>query len=135
MSVTDSSRIQTTVRVALVLIGEAFRVLLVGYFVLLVLDQIWPGFASYQINMNWWLAAVVVAGLPLIFGEPKMDTSATSPAEKKSRFTNVALIAVSLIGAGIVYSRLPDSGSLQIISPILSAIFIYTLGKLLSSDK
>ena len=135
MSVTDFSRIQTTGRVALVLIGETFRVLLSGYFVLLVLDQIWPGFASYQINMNWWLGAVIVTGLPLIFGDSKLDVSATNLTEKKSRFTNIALIAVSLIGAGIVYSRLPDSGSLQIISPILSAIFIYTLGVLLLSDK
>jgi hypothetical protein len=127
------SKILTVYRIILPFIQETFRILLVGYIILLVIDQLIPGFASFQIHLNALLWAVIITGLitVLVRQDP---ISEARPAARPGLGARAALVLVSLIGAYVVFSKLGELGDWRFVMALLSAGFIYLLGSQLLFD-
>lgn len=121
-------------RIIITLVEETFRIALVAYIVLLVLDQLISGFVSSQVNLNVLLWAVIITGLITILVNRAESPAETGQAIRPGIWSHVVLSGVSLVGGYFVFSKLGDLGSWRMVVALITAGLIYLIGSQLLFD-
>ena len=122
----------TTARFGRFFANEVFRVLLLVYLLLYLLEQYAPGFVLYSVNLTWMLVAVVITGIiSSLFPEEK-------PMEMKDTTLRlrdyVFIILLAAAGGVLVYIKVKSVGVFSIPLSILSGLIIVLLSFLLMTD-
>jgi hypothetical protein len=134
MNSVAGSKAQAGYRLVGMLIEESFRILLVGYILLLILDQLLAGFASSQMNLNMLLGAVIITGLLTFIINRESVAAEPDKVNQSGRGSRLLIALIGLIGAYVVFTKLPGLGEWRIGVAILTAGLIYLLGSQLLND-
>ncbi len=127
------SRAVTTAHFGRFLANEIFRMLLLVYLLLYLLEQYVPGFVTYSVNLTWMLVVVIVTGcIGALFPEKNVAKQQNTPLRIRD-YVFVILLAVA--GGVLVYVKVKSMGAFSIPLSILSALIIALLSVLLMTDK
>jgi len=110
-------------------ISHLFQTLLVTYLILLLLEQIWPGFVSIYLNLNYLLGLTVVAGILDVFTKKK------KVKEKVKKSDYYLIYALGILGAIIIKYKTVDLNYLSWIISIIAGILIILLSHLILEDE
>lgn len=111
------------------IINYLFQSLLVGYLILLLIEQIWAGSVSFYLNLNYLLIAVIFIGILDVFSEHKK--------QEYKKPTTKDYVYISLLGiAGFAIIKLKTSqlGWLSWLISIIAGILIILLSILVLEE-
>ena len=109
-------------------ISHLFQTLLVTYLILLLLEQIWPGFVSIYLNLNYLLGLTIVAGILDVFTKKKKIK------EKIKKSDYYLIYALGILGAVIIKFKTADLNYLSWIISIIAGILIILLSHLILEE-
>lgn len=112
---------------------EALPALLVLYPLMLLLDDLEPGFVRSVVNPHWFLVAMIVAGV--IAGKNESSPSTTVEGEKEGKrgFIVVACTTAVIVGLWIAW-RL-HAGALGIVVALFAAIAVFAAASMFGDEK
>ena len=111
------------------LVNHVFQTLLVTYLLLLLIEQIWTGFVSIYLNLNYLLIIVIIAGILDVFSEHK--TPKKQPI-KKTDYLFILLLGIA--GFAIIKTKTTELGWLSWLISIIAGILIILLSLLVLED-
>ncbi|MFH0906218.1 MAG: hypothetical protein V1824_02690 [archaeon] len=110
------------------LVSHIFQTLLVTYLILLLIEQIWTGFVSVYLNLNYLLIVVIIAGIIDVFAEHK-------PQKQKTKKSDYVLIyALGILGFAIIKFKTIELGWLSWVISIIAGILIILLSLLILEE-
>jgi hypothetical protein len=109
-------------------INHLFQTLLVTYLILLLLEQIFPGFVSTYLKLNYLLILTIAAGILDIFTKQKK----VKQKPKKSDY--YLIYALGILGAIIIKYKTADLSYLSWIIAIIAGILIILLSHLILEE-
>ena len=110
------------------LINHLFQTLLITYLILLLLEQIYTGFVSTYLNLNYLLILVIASGILDIFTEKK-------EIKQKTKRKDILLIYVlGILGFLIIKFKTADLNYLSWIISIIAGILIILLSHLILEE-
>lgn len=110
------------------LINHVFQTLLVTYLILLLLEQIWKGFVSTYLNINYLLILVILAGILDVFTEHK---ETKEPATKKDY---ILIYFLGILGTIIIKFKTASLDWLSWVISIIAGILIILLSHLVLEE-
>jgi hypothetical protein len=112
------------------IINHLFQTLLVTYLLLLLIDQIWSGFVSLYLNINYLLIIVIVLGVLDIFSEhPQLNI-------KKANWKDyLFILLLGIAGFIIIKFKTSSLGALSWVISIIAGILIILLSILILEDE
>lgn len=110
------------------LVSHIFQTLLVTYLILLLIEQIWTGFVSVYLNLNYLLVIVIIAGIVDVFAEHKPQKSKT----QKSDY--ILIYALGILGFAIIKFKTIELGWLSWVISIIAGILIILLSLLILEE-
>ncbi|MDY6794624.1 MAG: hypothetical protein SWK76_04985 [Actinomycetota bacterium] len=115
---------------------NVFAASLNAYIVLIVLDKLKYGFASFFFNMNILLAVVVVTGCVAVLTSSltRDRGTATTPALSWNKVC-IAVVFLGVAGAIMIYFGSATTGATLIVSLVVGGVLIYVLALLLILDQ
>ncbi|MEM3067675.1 MAG: DUF1616 domain-containing protein [Thermoplasmata archaeon] len=112
------------------LVNHIFQTLLVSYLILLLIEQIWKGFVSLYLNLNYLLVAVIIAGILDVFSEHNIIE------RKKPKITDyIFIIILGVAGFFIISFKTQQLGFLSWIISVIAGILIILLSILILEDE
>jgi len=111
------------------LVNHIFQTLLVTYLILLLTEQIWTGFVSTYLNLNWLLIIVIIAGILDVFSEHKKPKQ-----EKPTKKDYIFISLLGLAGFFIIKFKTPELGWLSWLISIIAGILIILLSILVLEE-
>lgn len=106
---------------------ETFKVSVVTFLLLYVLEDIKPSFVENFLSMYYFLWATILSGVvAVILQNNNFFTAEESPLQSKRRFHILNLIC-ACVGAGLLYARIQDQGVMAIIIAMISGAVIYLI--------
>ena len=111
------------------IINYTFQAVLILYLVLLLTEQIWTGFVSLYINLNYLLIIVIIFGILDVFSEhqPKKRQRI-----KKRDYYFIYILGI--IGFIIIKYKTPELGWLSWLISIIVGILIILLSRLILEE-
>ena len=110
------------------IVSHIFQTLLVTYLILLLTEQIWAGFVSTYLNLNYLLVIVILAGIIDVFAEHK-------PKKQKTKKSDHILIYVlGILGFTIIKFKTGDLGWLSWVISTIAGILIILLSLLILEE-
>ncbi|MBI5038106.1 MAG: hypothetical protein HZC01_05390 [Candidatus Kerfeldbacteria bacterium] len=107
---------------------EVFKVMLVTFLMLYVLEDIQPGFVGNFLEFNYFLWGTIGCGFLVIILQNNYTFIALDEAaaarKKSGHLWNGAW---ALAGAGLVYTRIHDHGIVAVIISLVAGFIIYQL--------
>ncbi len=116
------------------IINYIFQTILVTYLILLLLEQIWQGFVSVYLNLNYLLIAVIIVGILDVFS---LHEDKKNERTKKSKWYDYLFIVIlGILGFVIILFKTKDSLDLWLSSLIsgIAGILIILLSILILSE-
>lgn len=110
------------------IINHLFQTLLVTYLLLLLIEQIWPGFVSVYLNLNYLLVLTIIAGILDVFTEHNVIK------EKPKRSDYILIYFLGIIGAIIIKFKTAELDYLSWIISIIAGILIILLSHLILEE-
>ncbi len=110
------------------IINHSFQTMLVLYLVLLLLEQIKTGFVSNYLNLNYLLVIVIILGILDVFSEHNFIV------KKPNKFDYGFIVALGILGFGIIKYKTIELGFLSWIISIIAGILIILLSFLILSE-
>ena len=110
------------------LINYLFQTLLVTYLILLLLEQIYTGFVSTYLNLNYLLILVIASGILDIFTEKK------EIKQKVKRKDYLLIYILGILGFLIIKFKTADLNYLSWIISIIAGILIILLSHLILEE-
>lgn len=111
------------------IINYLFQSLLVGYLILLLIEQIWTGSVSFYLNLNYLLVIVIIAGILDVFSEHK-EQECKKPAIKD--YVYISLLGIA--GFVIIKFKTAQLGWLSWLISIIAGILIILLSLLVLEE-
>jgi hypothetical protein len=111
------------------LINHLFQTLLVTYLILLLIEQIYTGFVSTYLNLNYLLILVIASGILDVFTKQKKVKETT----KKSDY--YLIYALGILGTIIIKFKTAELGYLSYIISIIAGILIILLSHLILEEE
>lgn len=111
------------------IITNIFQSLLVTYLLLLLLEEVFPGFVSNYLNINYLLVIVIILGIVEVFYGKEQKQK---PATKKDKYLTYVL---GVLGFIILKFKTVDLNVLSWIISIIGGILIILLGLLILEDE
>ena len=111
------------------LINHLFQNLLVVYLILLLIEQIFSGFVSTYLNLNYLLVGVILAGILDVFSE--------HPIYRKQEITwkdYTFIIILGILGFAIIKYKTSSLGWLSWLISIVAGILIILLSILVLQE-
>ncbi len=121
-----------TKRSIYVIIAEIFKVSLLTYFILFIVEEFNEGIISNYFNLNILLTIIVVAGIGTVLLNTDDQIEQRKGLRAKELFT---IIAVAIIGGALVFFKLRDIGVTAYIVSFLSIVLIFIISILIINDK
>ncbi len=110
------------------LINHLFQTLLITYLLLLLIEQIYPGFVSTYLNLNYLLVIVILSGILDVFTElPKKK-------EKITKKDYILIYTLGILGAIIIKFKTAELNYLSWIISIIAGILIILLSHLILEE-
>jgi len=114
------------------IIAEIFKVSLLTYFILFIIEEFNKGIISNYFNFNILLTIIVVTGIATVL----LDTDDQIEQRKNLRTKELlTIIAVAIIGGAIVFFKLQDVGIIAYIISFLSMVLVFLISILIVNDK
>ena len=110
------------------LINYLFQTLLITYLILLLLEQIYTGFVSTYLNLNYLLILVIASGILDIFTEKK------EIKQKVKRKDYLLIYILGILGFLIIKFKTADLNYLSWIISIIAGILIILLSHLILEE-
>ena len=110
------------------LINHLFQTLLVTYLILLLLEQIFPGFVSTYLNINYLLVLTIAAGILDVFSEHEVIK------QRIKRKDILFIYVLGILGTIIIKYKTIDLGYLSWIISIIAGILIILLSHLILEE-
>ncbi|MCD4759902.1 hypothetical protein K8R33_03365 [archaeon] len=110
------------------IISHLFQTLLITYLILLLIEQIYTGFVSTYLNLNYLLILTIAAGILDVFTVKKKVKEKT----KKSDY--YLIYALGILGAIIIKYKTADLNYLSYIISIIAGILIILLSYLILEE-
>lgn len=122
-----------TRRTMIFFVGELFRVSLLGYLVVLLLEYMVPLFVSLFFNSSILLGVVLASGIcTSLYPE---DRSEHTKVKKRVRVRDIVFIVLlAVTGALLIYTKTKPIGTIAIAIAALSGVIIALLSLLLLID-
>ena len=111
------------------LVNHTFQTMLVTYLVLLLIEQIWVGFVTVYMNLNWLLGIVIVLGVLDVFSEPQPRKK-----EKVKKTDYLFISALGILGFVIIKFKTVELGWLSWLISIVAGILIILLSLLVLEE-
>ena len=113
---------------------ELFSVMLVTYLLLLLLETIWEGFISLHLNLNQLLIIVIITGaIAVLTG--KEDYEIKKEKESITTKDHIFIIGAGILGSGIIYYKIQETGWLSYVISAMAGILIILLSILILEDE
>ena len=110
------------------LVNHLFQTLLITYLILLLIEQIYTGFVSTYLNLNYLLILVIASGILDVFSEHKKIEQKTT---KKDYYL---IYTLGILGAIIIKYKTADLNYLSWIISIIAGILIILLSYLILEE-
>jgi len=112
-------------------ISYSFQSLLVTYLILLLIEQIWTGFVSTYLNLNYLLIVVIILGILDVFSEHKPIKK-----EKPTKKDYIFISLLGILGFIIIKYKTSELGWLSWVISVIAGLLIVLLSLLvLEEDK
>lgn len=111
------------------IINYLFQSLLVGYLILLLIEQIWKGSVSFYFNLNYLLIVVIIIGILDVFSEHQEKKQ-----EKIKPRDYLFIIVLGILGFIIIKFKTGELGWLSWLISIIAGILIILLSILVLED-
>ncbi len=111
------------------IVNYSFQTLLVTYLVLLLVEQVWTGFVSAYMNLNYLLIAVIAAGVIGVFSEHEKKKEEV----RKRDYVFIALLGIA--GFAIIKFKTAQLGYLSWIISVIAGMLIILLSILVLEDE
>jgi hypothetical protein len=113
---------------------ELFSVILVTYLLLLLLETIQEGFISSHLNLNQLLIIVIITGaIAVLTG--KEDYEIKKEKESITTKDHIFIIGAGILGSGIIYYKIQETGWLSYVISAMAGILIILLSILILEDE
>jgi len=110
------------------LVSHIFQTLLITYLLLLLLEQIWTGFVSTYLNLNYLLVLVILSGILDVFAEHEIKQ------EKPKKSDYYLVYVLGILGTIIIKYKTAELGYLSWIISIIAGILIILLSLLILEE-
>jgi hypothetical protein len=110
------------------LINHLFQTLLVTYLILLLIEQIYTGFVSTYLNLNYLLILTIASGILDVFTEKKKTKQTPT---KKDYYL---IYALGILGIIIIKFKTVELGYLSWIISIIAGMLIILLSHLILEE-
>jgi hypothetical protein len=110
------------------LVSHIFQTFLVTYLILLLTEQIWTGFVSTYLNLNYLLAIVILSGIIDVFAEHKPKKQITT------KLDYYLIYSLGIIGTIIIKFKTTELGWLSWVISIIAGILIILLSLLILEE-
>ncbi len=110
------------------LVSHIFQTLLITYLLLLLLEQIWTGFVSTYLNLNYLLILVILSGILDVFAEHEIKQ------EKPKKSDYYLVYVLGILGTIIIKYKTAELGYLSWIISIIAGILIILLSLLILEE-
>ena len=110
------------------LISHLFQTLLVTYLILLLIEQIYTGFVSTYLNLNYLLILTIASGIADVFTKKEKTKQTTT---KKDYYL---IYALGILGTIIIKFKTAELGYLSWIISIIAGILIILLSHLILEE-
>jgi hypothetical protein len=111
-------------------IQQLFMILLVTYLLLLMIETIFPESVIRYLNLDYWLIAVIVAGLVTIFTRPESKKTEDKDEKAFDSGNIFTLVCIGVIGAAIIWYKTREIGWFSYLVSIVGGILIVLLSAL-----
>jgi len=111
------------------IVNHLFQTLLVTYLLLLLIEQIWSGFVSTYLNLNYLLVLTILVGILDVFSEHKKKE------EKATKKDKILIYVLGILGFVIIKYKTTELGYLSWIISIIAGILIILLSLLVLEDQ
>lgn len=113
---------------------ELFSVILVTYLLLLLLETIQEGFISSHLNLNQLLIIVIITGaIAVLTG--KEDYEIKKEKESITTKDHIFIIGAGILGSGIIYYKIQETGWLSYVISAMAGILIILLSIMILEDE
>jgi len=112
-------------------LGEAARVSLVTYLILLFIESVQTGIVSNFLNLNVLLGLALVTGLLAVFFPEK---EIKKELKKRQFLENALVILVGVAGMVLVYSAIRTIGSIAFVVAFFAGLAIMFVGRYIASE-
>ena len=110
------------------LISHLFQTLLVTYLILLLIEQIYTGFVSTYLNLNYLLILTIASGIADVFTKKEKTKQTTT---KKDYYL---IYALGILGTIIIKFKTVELGYLSWIISIIAGMLIILLSHLILEE-
>lgn len=111
-------------------ISNLFQVLLITYLALLLVEELWSGFVSLYLNLNYLLVLVIVLGILDVFSEHTIKEK-----KRSSRKDYLFIIILAIAGFFIIKYKTSQLGWLSWLISVIAAVLILLLSILVLEDE
>lgn len=111
------------------IINHLFQTLLVVYLILLLIEQIWQGFVSQYLNLNYLLIIVIVVGILDVFSEHQKPVQ-----ERVKKRDYIFIFLLGIAGFLIIKFKTSQLGWLSWLISIIAGILIVLLSILVLQE-
>ena len=112
------------------LVNHLFQTLLVTYLILLLLEQIWAGFVSTYLDLNYLLVIVIITGILDVFSEHSIIEK-----KKPKWYDYLFIVVLGILGFAIIKFKTTELDLwLSYTISIIAGILIILLSYLVLSD-
>ena len=113
------------------LVNHLFQYLLVVYLCLLLLEQVFSGFVSQYLNLNYLLIIVIIIGIIDVFSEHTTQSQDRKPGKWDYIFT----FLLGILGFAIIKFKTTELGWLSWTISIIAGILIILLSILVLEEE
>jgi len=115
-----------TIEYCFTLNQDFFSVILVTYLLLLLLETIWEGFVSSYFNLNSFLTIILIIGIIAVL-TGKEDHEIEKEKETITTKEYIFIICAGILGSGIIYYKIQETGGLSYVISAIAGILIILL--------
>lgn len=113
------------------LINHLFQYILILYLILLLLEQIFTGFVTQYLNLNYLLIVVIVVGIFDVFSEHPTNTHNN---KKPTQFDYIFIFVLGILGFAIIKFKTLELGMLSWLISIIAGVLIILLSILILQE-
>ena len=112
-----------------VIVNNLFQTLLICYLLLLLIEQIFEGFVSFYLNLNYLLIVLIIVGIIDVFSEHEEKKKEVM---KPRDYVFIALLGI--LGFSILKYKTADLGLLSWVISSIAGILIILLSLLVLEE-
>ena len=119
------------------LVSEVFKISLLSYLLLYLIEDFFPGFVSGFFSMNILLGIVAGSGVfTVAIEKPAAESDKEAKIKDKIKIRDIIFIVIlSIIAGGLIYLKTKSLGGLGLAISIISGIIILLMSILLLTEE